>query len=93
MCAAGRKVVVPDVMSMTTWHTPCTKLGILAWQISAGEDARTALLCPQHDAEVRAGRAPWLREAVPLAPDDPANVARFPPARASRPQPAPGQSI
>jgi hypothetical protein len=66
MCAAGRKIVCCDVMSMTTWHTPCTNLGASAWQTSQGEESRVALLCPQHDAEVRAGRAPWLREAVAL---------------------------
>ena len=69
MCAAGRKIVCCDVMSMTTWHTPCTNLGASAWQISSGATSRVALLCPQHDAEVRTGRTWWLSEAVPLTPE------------------------
>jgi len=68
MCAAGRKIVFPDVMSMTTWHTPCTSLGASAWQISQGEISRVGLLCPQHDAEVRAGRMPWPSDAISLVP-------------------------
>jgi hypothetical protein len=71
MCAAGRKIVCCDVMSMTTWHTPCTNLGASAWQISQGAISRVALLCPQHDAEVRAGRTWWLSEAIPLTPAGP----------------------
>jgi hypothetical protein len=66
MCAAGRKIVCSDVMSMTTWHTPCTNLGASAWQISQGAISRVALLCPQHDAEVRACSTSWLSEAIPL---------------------------
>ena len=73
MCAAGRKIVCSDVMSMTTWHTPCTNLGASAWQISQGAISRVTLLCPQHDAEVRTCSTSWLSEAIPLtraAPDD-----------------------
>ena len=66
MCAAGRKIVCSDVMSMTTWHTPCTNLGASAWQISLGAISRVALLCPQHDAEVRSRSTSWLSEAIPL---------------------------
>jgi hypothetical protein len=68
MCAAGRKIVCSDVMSMTTWHTPCTNLGASSWQISQGATSRVVLLCPQHDAEVTAGRTSWLSEAIPLTP-------------------------
>jgi hypothetical protein len=66
MCAAGRKIACADVMSMTTWHTPCTNLGTSAWQVCQGGTSSVALLCPQHDAEVRAGRTSWLSEAIPL---------------------------
>jgi hypothetical protein len=72
MCAAGRRVVFPDVMSMTTWHSPCTNLGVSPWQISQGETKCVALLCPQHDADVKAGRTSFLSEAVPLT-----SAARF----------------
>ena len=71
MCAAGRKFVFPDVMSMTIWHMPCTNLGTSAWQLSQGTMSQVALLCPQHDADVRAGRASFLTEAVALAPEAP----------------------
>ena len=71
MCAAGRKFICSDVMSMTTWHTPCTNLGASAWQISQGAISRVALLCLQHDAEVRTRSTSWLGEAIPLARLDP----------------------
>lgn len=78
MCAAGRKIVCSDVMSTTTWHTPCTNLGASAWQISQGAISRVALLCPQHDAEVRARRTSWLSEAIPLTGVDPDDVGTPP---------------
>ncbi len=71
MCAAGRKIVSPDVMSVTTWHTPCTSLGASAWQMSDGATSRVTLLCPQHDAEVRAGRTSFLGRAITLTPAAP----------------------
>jgi hypothetical protein len=78
MCAAGRKIVCCDVMSMTTWHTPCTNLGASEWQISQGEVSLVALLCPQHDAEVRASRTSWLSEAVRLTPAGPFQGSALP---------------
>ena len=75
MCAAGRKIICSDVLSMTTWHTPCTNLGASAWQISQGAISRVALLCLQHDADVRARSTSWLGEAIPLARLDSDNVA------------------
>jgi hypothetical protein len=66
MCGAGRKIICPDMMTMTTWHTPCTNLGAVAWQLSQGWGPRITLLCPEHDAELRAGRTSWLSQAVRL---------------------------
>jgi hypothetical protein len=66
MCGAGRKIICPDMMTMTTWHTPCTQLGAVAWEITQGDSARAALLCGQHDAEVRSGATPWMTFAAPL---------------------------
>jgi hypothetical protein len=66
MCGAGRKIICPDMMSVTAWHTPCTSLGSLAWQITQGTRRQVALLCPAHDAQLRAGRASWITEALPL---------------------------
>ena len=60
-------------MSMTTWHTPCTNLGASAWQISQDGLTRVALLCPQHDAEVRAGTS-FLSEAIPLTSAGPYDI-------------------
>lgn len=67
MCSAGRKIVCPDMMTLTSWHTPCTSLGVAAWQIYEGSTVWIVLLCADHDNEVRAGHASWIREAVPLA--------------------------
>jgi hypothetical protein len=66
MCAAGRKLVSPDMMTVTSWHTPCTSLGVTAWQISYRGSLRTTLLCAEHDAQIRAGDATWIRHAVPV---------------------------
>jgi len=74
MCAAGRKIVCCDVMSMTTWYTPCTNLGVTAWRISRGDADCVALLCLRHDAEVRAGRASWLGDAAPVTAAGPAKA-------------------
>jgi hypothetical protein len=67
MCGAGRKIVCPDVMTVTSWHTPCTSLGAVAWQISQGAIVRVAMICPEHDRELRAGNLAWIRSATPLA--------------------------
>jgi hypothetical protein len=66
MCGAGRRIVCPDMMSVTTWHTPCTSLGTTSWEITQGVSQLVALLCPLHDAALRTGRAPWISRAVPL---------------------------
>jgi len=66
MCGAGRKVVSPDMMTVTSWHTPCTHLGVTAWRISQRGIVRTTLLCAEHDAQLRAGDATWIRDAVPV---------------------------
>jgi hypothetical protein len=66
MCSAGRKIVCKDMLSQTTWHTPCTSLGSTAWSVTVDTVQSVALLCPEHDAEVRAGRANWIRNAVPV---------------------------
>jgi hypothetical protein len=67
MCGAGRKIICPDMMTITSWHTPCTNPGAVRWQISQGMGLRMTLLCPDHDAELRTGRASWIGRAVPLA--------------------------
>jgi hypothetical protein len=69
MCAAGRKIICPDMMSVTPWHTPCTSLGTTSWQITAGATESVAILCATHDTQLRAGLAPWISQAVPLDRD------------------------
>jgi hypothetical protein len=66
LCGAGRKLVCPDVMTWTTWHSPCTSRGAAAWQIADGPSSRVLLLCPVHDEQLRAGQAGWIRQAIPL---------------------------
>jgi hypothetical protein len=67
MCAAGRKIVFLDMMSMTSWHTPCTQLGSAAWQLLFQGTERNVVLCAEHDAQVRAGKASWISQAKRLA--------------------------
>ena len=66
MCGAGRRIVCPDVMTITTWHTPCTRLGAEAWEITLVKGASRTLLCETHDAQMRSGEMPWVKLAVPL---------------------------
>ncbi len=66
MCGAGRRIVSADMMTITSWHTPCTKPGILAWEFSSTGGSRRAVLCAEHDAQLRSGAAPWTGEAFPL---------------------------
>jgi hypothetical protein len=66
MCGAGRRVVCPDMMTRTSWHTPCTELGAVAWAINQGQGSSRTMLCDLHDAQVRSGGTPWLVEAAPL---------------------------
>ena len=68
MCAAGRSVVCPDMMTRTTWHTPCTELGVVAWEITLGYRLSKTVLCRAHDTQVRFGGTPWIVNAVPLGP-------------------------
>jgi hypothetical protein len=66
MCGAGRKIICPDMMTVTAWHTPCTSLGTILWQITQGTRKQLALLCQAHDEQLRIGRASWISKAEPL---------------------------
>ncbi len=66
MCGAGRRVICPDVMTRTTWHTPCTHLGAVAWEINQGQGFSRTMLCSVHDNQVRFGNTPWIVDAAPL---------------------------
>ena len=79
MCGAGRRIVCPDMMTRTSWHTPCTELGAVAWEINLGQGLSRTMLCDMHDAQVRSGGTPWILEAAAL--DEPRSW--FPPQSAS----------
>jgi hypothetical protein len=66
MCGAGRRIICPDLMTRTTWHTPCTELGAVAWEINHGQGTSRTVLCRVHDAQIRFGGMPWIVDAVPL---------------------------
>lgn len=66
MCGAGRRIICPDVMTRTTWHTPCTELGVVAWEITQVHGRCETVLCRAHDGQVRSGGTPWIVAAVPL---------------------------
>ncbi|HYK69025.1 MAG TPA: hypothetical protein VEV45_13850 [Streptosporangiaceae bacterium] len=66
MCGAGRRIVSPDVMRTSSWHMPCTRLGTAAWEVTITMDARRTVLCETHDAQMRSGRIPWVRLAIPV---------------------------
>jgi hypothetical protein len=67
MCAAGRKIISPDVMSVTSWHLPCTVLGVMTWEITYRGRTFIARLCGEHDAQLRAGNAHWITAATLLS--------------------------
>jgi hypothetical protein len=66
MCGAGRRIICPDMMTVTAWHTPCTSLGTALWLITQGTYERLALLCSAHDEQLRIGRASWITKATPI---------------------------
>jgi hypothetical protein len=66
MCAAGRKIISPDVMSVTSWHLPCTVLGLVEWEITYRGRKTVVRLCPEHDSQLKAGGQAWIDEAVRL---------------------------
>ena len=66
MCGAGRRIICPDVMTTTSWHTPCTKLGAVPWEVTLATGPCTTVLCETHDGQIRTGRMPWVTLAVPL---------------------------
>ena len=66
MCGAGRRIVSPDMMTLTSWHTPCTLPGTLSWEFSLHGELLRTVLCVEHDFQVRTGAAPWVGEALPL---------------------------
>lgn len=66
MCGAGRRIICPDLATRTTWHTPCTELGVVAWEITQVQGRCETVLCRTHDSQVRSGRTPWIVAAEPL---------------------------
>jgi hypothetical protein len=68
MCGAGRRILCPDVMTRTTWHTPCTELGAVVWDIDQGDGFARTVLCQVHDNQVRCGGTPWIVGAAPVNP-------------------------
>jgi hypothetical protein len=68
MCGAGRRIICPDLMTRTSWHTPCTELGAVAWEITQDQGPSRTVLCWAHDAQVRCGDMPWIWDAAPLDP-------------------------
>lgn len=64
MCGAGRKIICPDLMTVTSWHMPCTSLGTVEWEITRGGQPLITRLCDQHDAQVGAAGMAWIGQAV-----------------------------
>jgi hypothetical protein len=64
MCAAGRRLVSPDVMTRTGWHWPCISAGVTKWQVTQRNDPTTVLLCAAHSAELESGLVPWIVKPV-----------------------------
>ena len=62
MCAAGRRLVSPDVTTRTSWHWPCTATGTATWQVAKAGVPMIVLLCAEHAEEVAAGRVSWIEQ-------------------------------
>ena len=45
---------------------PCTRLGAVPWEITVLQDPRRTVLCESHDVQMRSGRIPWVRLAIPM---------------------------
>jgi hypothetical protein len=63
LCGAGRRIICPDIMTKTSWHLPCTNVGVAAWEITLEWSPRVTLLCREHDGQVLSGVAPWIKHA------------------------------
>jgi hypothetical protein len=68
MCAAGRRLVSPDVMSRSGWHWPCTSTGVTKWQVTHQNGVTIVLLCAAHGAELASGKVSWIVEPVFIGP-------------------------
>jgi len=68
MCAAGRRLVSPDVTTRTSWHWPCTVTGTARWQVTAARGVIVVLLCPDHDAELAGGHVSWIEQSLFMGP-------------------------
>jgi hypothetical protein len=64
MCAAGRRLVSPDVMTRTGWHWPCTSAGMTKWRVTDQNGMTTVLLCAAHGMELASGRVSWIVQPV-----------------------------
>jgi hypothetical protein len=64
MCAAGRSLVSPDVMTRTGWHWPCTSAGITKWQVTNQNGVTIVLMCGVHGAELASGQVSWIVHPV-----------------------------
>jgi ribosomal protein L37AE/L43A len=69
MCGAGRRVVCPDMMTRTSWHTPCTELGAVAWAINQGQGLSGTMLCATGSGQ-RMASAAVMRLPHPAAHSD-----------------------
>jgi hypothetical protein len=63
LCAAGRFATYTSIINAQAWHRPCTTSGVDLWEITVAGAVRRVLLCTDHSAQARDGRAPWVNGA------------------------------
>lgn len=63
LCGAGRRVVCPDIMTKTSWHHPCTSIGVATWEIAVDKGSCVTVLCQVHDSQLATESANWITRA------------------------------
>jgi hypothetical protein len=63
LCGAGRRIVCPDIMTQTSWHHPCTSIGVAAWELTVDTSRCVTLLCQDHDAQMTTAGTAWISHA------------------------------
>jgi hypothetical protein len=64
LCTAGRALAYTDVLNAHGWHDGCVLSGEIPVEFLRAGRVLRRRLCTGHAADIRAGRAPWVRGVV-----------------------------
>jgi hypothetical protein len=64
LCTAGRALAYTDVLNADGWHDGCVLAGEIPVEFLRDGRVMRRTLCTGHAADLRDGRAPWVRGVV-----------------------------